>query len=212
MYNNYVQTDLELMVSRQETILWHAKPDKICLYLESIFNQALPIVILWLLFDGFLIYMLFFAGGKLSEDLPLIGYILFFALHLIPVWIYVFGILTVFRAYKNTEYIITDKGIYTSGGSVTYSCMMKQFSEVSFPYINRGFIDQILGVGDIVIPCVSVPAAKNPLHSKIAAFAIKVASEKSKIQNIEIENIRDYKEVFELIKSKIEEADSLNHQ
>lgn len=52
MLDNYAQTDLELMVGRDEKILWHGKPNKRCFVLEGIFNPLLPFALVWFLFDS----------------------------------------------------------------------------------------------------------------------------------------------------------------
>ena len=70
---------------------------------------------------------------------------------MLPVWIYLAGVIFVFRKYKHTEYIVTDKGVYVSGGLFSYTCNMKPFTELSRVNIHRGIIDQIIGVGDIVL-------------------------------------------------------------
>lgn len=73
--------------------------------------------------------------------------------------------------YKHTEYIVIDKGVYISGGLFSYTCNMKPFAEMARVNIHRGIIVQIVGVGDIVLTCNNVT------------------------------DIKDYREVFELIKN-----------
>ena len=91
--------ELKSMVGMDETILYEGKPDKKCFIYESIFNPLLPIAIIWAIFD-----MGFLGFGMGSFQLFLVPFMLF---HMMPVWIYLFGIIFSFRKYKNTYYIVT---------------------------------------------------------------------------------------------------------
>jgi uncharacterized membrane protein YdbT with pleckstrin-like domain len=74
----------------------------------------------------------------------------FFILHLMPVWLYLGGVLLSFKRYKNTYYIVTDNGIYVSGGTFSKHFNQKPFAELSHVDLHRGIFDQWFGVGDIV--------------------------------------------------------------
>ena len=141
--------DLASMISKDEKVLWFSKPDKLCFVLESIFNPLLPIAIVWAIIDSIGIYAAINNGDKglLSILIP------FMLIHLMPVWIYIGGVILTFLKYKNTGYIITTKGIYTSGGFFTRMYNMKPFAEVSRVNIHRGIFDQLIGVGDVIATC-----------------------------------------------------------
>lgn len=103
--------ELKSMVGSNETILYEGKPDKKCFIFESIFNPLLPVAIIWAIFDtGFL----GIAIG--SMNFVMIPFMLF---HLMPVWIYLAGVLFSLRRYKNTCYIVTDHAVYISSGVFT---------------------------------------------------------------------------------------------
>lgn len=140
-------TELECMVGRDERVFWKGTPDKKCFILESIFNPLLPIAAIWLLIDCFIIG----AGFQSGKPEIKILIVLFMLLHLMPVWIYIAGVLLSVRKYKRTQYIVTDRGIYVSAGMLAFSSTMKPFAELSNIEIHRGIIDQKLGVGDIII-------------------------------------------------------------
>lgn len=181
MFYKYAKSELELMVGRDEKIFWKGKPDKLCFILEGIFNPLLPIAIIWLIFD--LSFISVFAGDKVL--LP------FLLIHLMPVWIYLGGILFIFRRYKHTEYIVTDKGVYVSGGLLSYSCIMKPFAEFARVNIHRGVIDQIIGVGDVVLTSNNIADSYNS-NVTVNGRPLSVG--------ISIADIREYREVFEIIK------------
>ena len=182
MFENDTRTDLELMVGRGEKILWRGKPDKKCYFLEGIFNPLLPFALIWFLVDS-TIYGAAIISGALKGTAG-IGIILFLLIHMMPVWIYLSGILTVGIRYKNTEYIITDKAVYASSGLFSYTCQMKPFSELSRVNIHRGIIDQYIGVGDVVLTTNTIVVHKNSRS----------------FDGITIADIADYKEVIAMTK------------
>lgn len=175
-------SDLELMVGNGETILWRGKPNKKCFILESIFNPLLPFALIWALVDfGVIIAM---SLSITETDLPF--FILpFFLIHLMPVWLYIGGVFLSFKKYKNTEYIITDRGIYVSGGTFSYTYEMKPFTDLSHINIHRGIFDQWLGVGDVVSICNHSGYNSRESHSS---------------HGMTICDIADYREVFTMIK------------
>lgn len=135
--------ELKSMVGADETILYEGKPDKRCFLFESIFNPLLPIAIIWAVID--LGFLGFATGGFPSFMTP---FILF---HMMPVWIYLSGVIFSFRKYKNTYYIVTDHAVYVSSGIFTMNLEAKTFAELSRVNLHRGVFDQMFHVGDIQI-------------------------------------------------------------
>ena len=179
-----MKTDLEQIVGNDEKVLWKGKPSKKCFILESIFNPLLPFALIWFLFD------FFFIGKTMSiGDGAFSGFILVFMLfHLMPVWIYLGGVLLSLRRYKNTEYVITERGIYVSGGTFSYTYEIKPFAELSHVRVHRGIFDQYLGVGD-------VEASSNQ-----SFYNGRSSNESIPGAVISIKDIPDYMEVFNLVK------------
>lgn len=180
-------SELELMVGRDENILWRGRPDKKCFIFESVFNPMLPFALLWAVIDFSIIGVMAFSGA--AEEMGGMAWALvgFFALHLMPVWIYIGGIFGTFRKYRNIEYIVTDKGIYASGGFFSYTCEMKPFTDLSHINIHRGIFDQWLGVGDVVSECNHLSSGSSSGHGGHS-------------HGITICDIPDYQKVFKLIK------------
>ncbi|MCM1047935.1 MAG: PH domain-containing protein [Clostridiales bacterium] len=176
-------TDLEFMVGANENILWKGKPDKKCFILESIFNPMLPFALIWAIIDFFVIFVGLIGSGVFVAGM---GFILpFMLIHLMPVWIYLGGVFLCVRRYKNTEYIITDKGIYVSGGTFSYNYEMKPFTDLSHINIHRGIFDQWLGVGDVVTVCNHGGYNSRQSHSH---------------DGLTICDIADYQRVFAMVK------------
>ena len=194
MFRNYAKTDLQLMISNDEKILWHGKPNKCCFILEGIFNPFLPFAIIWAIID--LLVLFSFSNTPPIPDIAGIPVFfsfipfIFILFHMLPVWIYLGGIFFIFRKYKHTEYIITDKNIYISGGLFSYTCKMKPFAELARVSIHRGIIDQIIGVGDVVL----ISNNADDLSSSITVGGKPIDL------GIRISDIRDYREVFNIIK------------
>ena len=192
MFNNYAKSELELMVGSNEKILWKGKPNKRCFILEGIFNPMLPFALAWFLLDS--LFITTFIGGAATSGAPAVFSIfplIFFLIHLMPVWIYLGGVIFVFRRYQHTEYIVTDKGVYISGGLFSYTCNMKPFTELARVNIHRGIIDQIIGVGDVVLTSNNV--------ADLYSSNIRVNGRPLDVGTT-IADIKDYRKVFEIIK------------
>ena len=180
-----MDNELTLLIGKGEKILYAGKPDKRCFIFECIFNPLLPFVIVWGLFD------MFFIGAAFSSDQAdkaAVFIIPFMMLHMMPVWIYLGGALLSFRRYRNTAYIVTDKGIYASGGIFARTYKSKPFAELSHVDLHRGIFDQWFGVGDIITTSAQAnPATLNGRRTSTNA-------------GISIDSIANYAEVYKLVK------------
>ena len=184
MYDDYkVSDDLKSMMNN-ERIVWSGRPKKSCFVLECIFNPMLIFAFIWFMFDFMFISQIF--SSDLSElDSSVWMFVGFFDLHLMPVWIYLGGVRFSFRKLKNTEYAITDRGIYVTSGCFAKQYNFKPFTDLSHVYIHRGIFDQWLGVGDVISECHHYAAVRsNSRHS----------------DNFTISDIPDYVEVCNIIK------------
>lgn len=155
-------------VNNGETVQWEGKPDRRVSVFEGIFNPMLPFALIWFLFDAVFIRMSGDAAGEFR-----IFYLGFFALHLMPVWIYLIGVLTAGLKAKNTRYVITDRAIYIQKGIFTVTTERSPLNEVNHTGIHIGIIDRLFVTGDVVTECI------HDTHK--------------------IENIKDFDSVCELI-------------
>lgn len=170
--------ELKAIVGSNEKILYEGKPNKKCYVLESIFNPLLPFALIWAIIDFGII-----GGVVLVEKAENILFFIipFMLFHLMPVWIYLGGILFTAKRYKNTAYVVTDKAIYVSGGVFTRNINVKPFAELSYINLHRGIFDQMFNVGDIV-------ATSNQMTQRGKSITIIIAS------------VSDYVEVYNLVK------------
>ena len=172
-----MENDLKQLIGKNEKIMYEGRPNKKCYIFESFFNPLFPFALLWAIIDFTMI------GGFLvtGDDEFKLFIIPFFLLHLMPVWIYLGGVLLTFRRYRNTYYIVTDNGVYTSSGVFSKSYNSKPFQEMSRVNLHRGIFDQVFGVGDIII-------TTNQLNDRGVA------------ENMKISSISNYTEVYNLVK------------
>ena len=197
MVRYYSRSQLESIVGGNEQVLWRGKPNKTCFILESIFNPLLPFAIIWLLFDSFFIFV-----ASQSDGGALVFIVPFMLLHLMPVWIYIGGVLLTFLKYKNTEYLITDKSIYTSGGSVFYTETSISYSKISDIQMRRGLFDKKLGVGDVLI---------NTRYRPENAPVVTVNGRVQRYDGYDITDIPDFREVYDLIMTNMEREERENN-
>lgn len=170
--------DLRAVVGYNEQVFYEGKPDKKCYIFESVLNPLLPFAIIWAIIDFGIMGSALFDHGDSSMKFFLIPFMM---LHLMPVWIYLGGILFMSRRYKNTSYIVTDRAIYVSGGVINKSINVKPFAEMSHINLHRGMFDQMFNVGDIVCTTSHM-------------------TEDSKSATIKLNSIANYTEVYNLIK------------
>ena len=173
-----MEEDLKRLVGQNEKIMYEGRPSKKCFIFESIFNPLMPFAILWAIIDFGFIGGVFFLGEAGGMGLFIIPFML---LHLMPVWMYLGGIIFTFRRYRNTYYIVTDRAIYISGGTFTKTFNNKPFAELSHVDLHRGIFDQMFNVGDII--CTSGQMAPNNTSAAIR-----------------LNSITDYVEVYNLVK------------
>ncbi len=169
--------ELRATVGPNEKILYEGKPNKKCYIFESVFNPLLPFALLWAFFDFSVLGAAFFEGfsNMLFFIIP------FMIFHMMPVWIYLGGILFTVIRYKNTTYIVTDRAIYVSSGVFTRNINTKSFAELSHINLHRGIFDQMFNVGDII-------ATTNQLTQNGKSVTISIAS------------ISNYIDVYNLVK------------
>ncbi len=170
-----------------ESWLWHSKASLKCLFWESIFNPLLPFCLIWGALDGLFIFMMMKSEGHL----PLAAG-LFFAIHLMPVWGYLLGIILVVRHHNLTEFLVTDQAVYISSGYWGRTIRSVSFKEIMQVEIHQGFFDHLFEVGDVKItayPTVPLERPKFSIQQKPAEIAII--------------DVADFKRVYHLIKERM---------
>lgn len=170
--------ELKLIIGPNEEILYEGKPNKKCYIFESIFNPLLPVAVIWAILDFGILGGTMLSGGAGNMAFFIIPFML---IHLMPVWIYIGGVLFSSLRYRNTAYIVTDRAIYVSGGIFNRTVNAKPFAELSHINLHRGIFDQMFNVGDII-------ATTNQITQNGKSATINLAS------------VSDYIEVYNLVK------------
>lgn len=140
--------EIKDMLDDGEQILWQGKPNKKS-YILSNFLKMLPIALLWLAFDSTFIVLIVQNFNEIGAFIWL--FIVFFAFHLMPVWIWLGNFIKSIIEIKNIEYAVTDKKIIIKSGVIATDFKIFLYSEVTGAFMRRGLIDKIFKVGDIYI-------------------------------------------------------------
>lgn len=179
--------DLRRQIGSNENVIWEGRKDTRVSVFEAIFNPMLPFALIWLIFDSFFIST-FLSGmrmGQTGSSAMIGGMAAFFALHLMPVWIYLFGVITSGLKAKHTQYMITDRAIYIQSGIFSTITEMKPFTDLSHVSVRQGFFDKIFKTGDVISECNHISLSSGSSNHG---------------HGMNIENIRDYESVFRLVK------------
>ena len=174
--------DLRAFINPGERILWMGKPSPKIFFLECVFNKMFPVAVLWLFIEAY------FISGTASFLKGSAQLILSFIL-LMPVWIYLFGFITSFIKFANTQYVITEENVYVSGGILAFNYKTKSFAEINYITVHQGIIDGLLGTGDVIM-----------------SYSGTRFDDDRFDRNIKIEDIPNYMEIYNLVKNQQKEV------
>lgn len=139
---------IESVLNPDENILWKGKPLKKSFILSAVLKM-LPLVILWVGIDVTLI-VCFAIFLEIDWWFYLI-FAVFFLFHLMPLWIYIWNIITAFRRLKIEEYAFTDKRIIIKRGFLAPNIISIYYSSITSINLRIGVIEKACEVGDIYI-------------------------------------------------------------
>lgn len=187
-------------LSSTEKVLWYGKKAKGVSVLEAIFNPMLPFALIWALIDGAFIFGI--TAASQTSDVPRgmgLGLLGFFAIHLMPVWMYLGGVLTAALKAGHTDYCVTDKGVYVQQGVLSSKVIMKPYPDMMSVTFRQGFFDKIFHTGDVAISCSS--------EVNMPGSDVRVNGRPVKDRNeLSIDNIADYQSVMQMIREHQEAA------
>lgn len=128
-----------------ETVLYEGKPKKNAFVLNKVLT-LMPFALIWLALDSVILVQMFSHGAM---DNMMFFLIPFFALHLMPVWIWLGNTLTANRQWKNTVYYVTDRRILIQSGVLSQDLQTIYYKEVRNVRLRIGLVDKMLKVGDL---------------------------------------------------------------
>ena len=143
---SYSIKEISEEIGEDEELLWQGRPQKASFVLSKSV-QMMPIALLWLAFDGFILTMVF-ANNKGMPTSLIIILCVFFSIHLLPVWLWIHSIFSARRKYKDIEYAFTDKRIISREHGILQSYYYSNLRRVS---VKVGLIDKMFKVGDITV-------------------------------------------------------------
>ena len=142
---------VENMLSAGEQIILREKPKRNAYKLAQVFKM-MPFALLWIVFDGAFIGLM--IGFELFKSMPaplIVFLVVFFAFHLLPVWIWISNVVTAGRRQKNIEYIFTDRRIIIKSGLIGIDVNNIFYADIQSVNLKVGLVDKLLHVGDIYI-------------------------------------------------------------
>lgn len=145
---NYNPT-LESTLEEGESILWRAKPLRKSFLLSAFFRYFF-FAIIWLIFDtSFVIMMVMFGDGMPWFVYLILGIALLF--HLMPVWMWVSGVISASRRQKIEEYAFTNKRILVKKGFIGANIITMPYSSITSVNLRVGLVERMCKVGDIYL-------------------------------------------------------------
>lgn len=142
-----------------ETVLWRGKPKRSS-FIATKSLTMLPIAIVWLCFDATFIAASIGGGGAWFM-------IPFFALHLMPVWIWLGNVITAGRRWKNTCYYVTNRRIIIQGGFLAVEEKSLFYKDIHNVQVKIGLLDKIFGTGDVLLDMGAVSSKGRPLYASL---------------------------------------------
>lgn len=126
-----------------EAILWRGKPKRGA-FITTKSLTMMPIAIVWLIFDMNAILSIFSEGELLFFLIP------FFALHLMPVWIWLGSMLSAGKRWKNTNYYVTNRRIIIQGGFFAVNETSLFYKDLRNANLQIGLLNKLLHTGNII--------------------------------------------------------------
>ena len=126
-----------------ESILWRGKPKRGA-FIATKSLSMLPIAVIWLILDLNFLGKAFSGGQMLGFLIP------FFALHLMPVWMWLANVITAGRRWKNTSYYVTNRRIIIQGGFFAVNETSLFYKDLRNACLRIGLLDKLFHTGDIV--------------------------------------------------------------
>lgn len=134
-----------------EELLWEGKPKKLCFVLRS-FGKLLPASILFLIFVSFFIGVMA-TTEEMAQVRPFL--IVFFSLHLLPVWKCIGKLISSNLEYKNVIYAMTNRRIVLRSGVVGLDFDGADYSDISHVRVDVSPLERMFGVGTLMVTTTS---------------------------------------------------------
>ncbi len=131
-------------IAPDEHIIWQGKPQKKAFYLKNVFHFLLPISVVWSV-AGFFICQAF----SNEETGELIISISSFIIFMLPVWLYLANLLSMFPRYRYSEYLLTNKKLYISQGIFRSEIQIRSIDEIAGIKTHISLVEKKCGVSSL---------------------------------------------------------------
>lgn len=138
-----------------ESVLWRSRPDRRAYIFAACFKM-LPIAILWLAVDiTLIVFLVLFANVPRKFAAILVP---FFAVHLTPVWMWIYNTVKAAIEVKNIEYVFTDRRMIVRKGVIGIDFDYVFYDKIEAINVKVALTDKMFKVGDIYITAVAKAA------------------------------------------------------
>lgn len=112
----------------------------------------LPVILIWLLVDVvFIIYVANIASDVAVNAGLVVCMVVFFALHLMPIWLWIWGVTQTCSDLRNMEYLLTNKRLIIKNGIKTPNFTIINLKDIEAINYKKRCTDKFLKDGDISI-------------------------------------------------------------
>lgn len=146
LINYFEEDEISKYLINGERVYYQTKPKKNAFILNQCVTM-LPIALIWIGFDSTIIFSFLSTGSFFSMAWFIIP---FFALHLMPVWIWLKNVLTSAKNWENTLYVFTDTRLLIQSG-IHFNHQSIQYNKIRNVEIKTGTLDHLLNVQDIIL-------------------------------------------------------------
>ena len=148
--DNETKPSIETILNKDEEIIEHLTPDKKAYFWSQLlFN--ISTILIWLIVDSLFIFLIIKA--KVYETKPAIFLFVmcFLALHLYPVWNWIYRVIKTALNLSHEEYFVTNQRIIRQTGIQKIKFTAVQLEDIYEINVKINFIDKQLKVGDLNI-------------------------------------------------------------
>lgn len=111
-----------------------------------------PVILIWLLVDVvFIIYIANIASDVAVNAGLVVCMVVFFALHLMPIWLWIWGITQTCSDLRSMEYLLTNKRLIIKNGIKTPNFTIINLKDIEAINYKKRCTDKLLKDGDISI-------------------------------------------------------------
>ncbi|MBQ7327337.1 MAG: PH domain-containing protein [Clostridia bacterium] len=143
-----IETTEQFLAGTDERIIFKTKPNKKAHIWESILKN-IGFVLIWMAID--VAALVFSFVNNDIEWTFRIMILVFLALHMFPVWLWVAGIVRSVKQAQNAEYALTEKRIIIKSGKLAHDFRVIYYKDIVKIDMKRGRLDKMCGVADIYI-------------------------------------------------------------